>query len=364
VLLFLTRPESLIFLGGIALGILIARRRQVAQVSLLPLVVWLVGILLVTLWRFTVFGDFIPNSVRAKSVLEFSPALAALLWPRIMAGSRYIAAAIGASAGLVLLGTAGLVTLRKTFAGFVALVILAGGLLVILVNSGDWMPNYRLFMPFLPLLALLSGLALQQIRLRLPRRWPRALDAVSLALAILLTVNAFWHSRDRQFFVARLWRDGVCYRLAGEALRPHLPPQALIAPEAIGLLGYTLVDFPVLDFFGLTEPFIARDGVIPIETFTMGKHHYSYTMQQHPALFFFHSDLTNHVPMLNRWGYSEQYHTYLLSDPRQSCELYIGIRAGLVDRLLPPLQQTFTVQPMDTAGLGRNPHGTWPLGEK
>ena len=124
------------------------------------------------------------------------------------------------------------------------------------------------------------------------------------------------------------------------------------------------MDIPILDFFGLTEPFIARNGVIPIETYTMGKHNYEYVMQQEPDLFFFHSNIVNHIPFMNPWGYSQRYETFRIADLQEKCELLVGMKESLTPLLLPVLQQSFEVHHVDTGGLQKNPAATWPDGER
>ncbi len=94
----------------------------------------------------------------------------------------------------------------------------------------------------------------------------------------------------------------------------------------------------------------------------MGKHHYEYTMIKQPDIFFFHSELRNHIHYLNKWGYSEKYSTYTLTN--EHGELTIGIENSLVDSLLPPLRCGFDINNISTEGIDRNPAATWPFGEK
>ena len=145
-------------------------------------------------------------------------------------------------------------------------------------------------------------------------------------------------------------------------MQPYLTNESLIAPEAIGAIGYILKDVKVLDFFGLTEPFIANNGTIPRARFNMGKHHYEYTMKKQPDFFFFHADLRNHIPNLNKWGYSKKYATFKLK--KDSGELTIGIYNSLVDSLLLPLKEGFDIEQIETENIERNPAATWPLGER
>jgi hypothetical protein len=146
--------------------------------------------------------------------------------------------------------------------------------------------------------------------------------------------------------VSERWPKEICYTKSGQALRPYLSDRTTIAPEAIGAIGYQLSDVRVLDFFGLTDSFIAHNGVIPIETYMMGRHHYEYVMQREPDLFFFHSDLINHIPLLNRWGYSETRDTFKLVD--KECDLFIGMKRSSTSTSF-RFSIILTVQPVETA---------------
>jgi hypothetical protein len=364
VLLFLTRPESLGILVLIGCGIIFYRQKYNTRCELMPILVWILGISVITLWRWSVFGDFIPNSARAKSILEFSDMRLTILWPRIVEGSLYIKNLFMTSWLLVMLGIFGLVSMRKTFWGYVAFSALFIGIGVVLINSGDWMPRFRLLTPYLPTIALLAAAGLNKLRMLPKNHWTQILELIVILIAFLIALNSFWLLRGKKFFVADQWPSGECYKRVGQVLRPHLSRQTVVAPEAIGIIGYTLIDIPVLDFFGLTDPFIARNGVIPIETYTMGKTHFEYTMQQSPALFFFHSNINSHIPFLNQWGYSSEYETFRITNTQAKCELFVGAKNSLVPELLPILEQNFIVQFVDTSKLQKSSAATWPNGER
>ncbi len=364
VLLFLTRPESLALLILIGCGIVFYRQKYMTRYPMTPIFIWILGIFVVTLWRWSVFGDFIPNSARAKSTLALSYLHWSILWPRIVAGSIYIKNLLVTSWLLVVLGVVGLASVWKLFWGYVSFSALFMGVSVVLISSGDWMPAARLLTPYLPIVAMLAGTGVNRLRVSFGTRWVQPFELTSILLAVLILLNSFWSLRDNRFFVAAQWPGDECYRKIGLVLRPHLSKEILIAPEAIGRLGYTLIDIPVLDFFGLTDPYIARHGVLPIETYNMGKHHSEYVMQQKPTLFFFHSDIINHIPLFNQWGYFQEYATFRVTDTHANCGLLVGVRNSLVPVLLPALEQDFTVQLVETKSLQKNSAATWPEGER
>jgi hypothetical protein len=231
-----------------------------------------------------------------------------------------------------------------------------------LINSGDWMPFSRLLTPYLPVVALLAGAGVYRLRLLMKAHWIPYFESVLLLLTTLLVLNSFWTLRGRDFFVTPHQPINECYRKVGLTILPYLSDGMLVAPEAIGTLGYTLGEVPIMDFFGLANPYIARHGVIPIETYNLGKHNYEYVMQQDPALFFFHSHISNHIPWLNQWDYSQEFETFRITDAQRKCQLLVGVRNPLVPMFLPVLDQAFDVLPVDTTGVQENPLATWPEG--
>ncbi len=314
ILLCLTRPEAAGILVLVGCGMVLFRSPH-RKFLLTPIVIWIVGLLLVTIWRWATFGDFIPNSARAKSVLEFAHLRWSMIGPRLMAGSLYVWKWGSESGVLVLLGVVGFAGLRRwPFWMSAACAALCVGVSVAVLNSGDWMPYSRLLTPYLPLVALLAVQGLHRLKLLFEKMRPRYFEFTTLLVVTAISANMFWSLRGKAVFVLTPWPSGECYRKVAQSLHPYLSGDTVVAPEAVGQVGYELGNVPVLDFFGLTDSFIARNGVIPIETYTMGKHHYEYTMQQKPALFIFHSDLNNHVPLLNAWGYSQQYETLRVVD--------------------------------------------------
>ena len=360
VALFMTRPESIALLPLLALGFVVWRPAP-WRWTLTALGVWTVGALAVTAWRFLTFGDIVPNSVRAKSVL--SPSLPwAVLAVRLQAGLTYSQRFLAAHWALALLALVGLLLLtrRRPFAAYVAAAVLGTGFAAVLVNAGDWMPFNRLLTPTLPLLALLSGVGLASLT-----RWfspqVRWLNVAGVLLTAVVYGQALLPLAGRVPFEPREWPTKVCYDQSVEALRPFLGPDAIVSPEALGDVGYRLADVTMLDFFGLTDPVIARQGRIPAPTFTLGKHYYSYVMSRRPDVFLFHSTEYGHIPFLNDWGYSDRYTTLRVRGP--NCALVIGLTNALADQARPALQRVFQVETVATAGLPKNPGATWPLGQ-
>ncbi|HSJ55534.1 MAG TPA: hypothetical protein VLC95_00030, partial [Anaerolineae bacterium] len=163
-LLFLTRPESVALLGLLAFILLVRREGRSPRLVLLPILVWVAGIAAVTLWRWAVFGDVVPNSARAKSLLSLSAASWSIWGPRLGAGLTYVARFVASAWPLALLAVAGWWSLRSLFFRLVALSILFTAVATVVANSGDWMPLFRLLTPYLPVAAALAGAGAERLR--------------------------------------------------------------------------------------------------------------------------------------------------------------------------------------------------------
>ncbi len=356
-LLFLTRPEGLGLLLALGLALLPQVSRPPVRLALALLVL---GVLGVTLWRLASFGDYLPNSLQAKSVLAFASLEREVVWARLQAGGRYLGGLLAAWP-LLGLGLIGLLTVGlRTLPGLLAVAALLLGVAVVLVGSGDWMPFYRLLTPYMAVLAWLAVPGAQWLIDRAPppgRLWLKW----AYGAAALLSVASAVVSLSRQPPMRAELND--CYAQSAAALLPVLGPHTLVAAESIGVLGYELPDVPILDLFGLTEPYIAHNGGVPVATYTMGKHHYQYVMDRQPDLFIFHGDPTNHIPYLNRLGYAQQYHTLHVQLKPKGCSLMIGTRTDQADLSEALVAQRFIVQPMEVDRLAPNPWADWPLGQ-
>jgi hypothetical protein len=362
-LLFLTRPEAILILLIIFAGLFILQFEKDNKPRI-ALSVLIVGVALISLWRYFIFNDYIPNSVRAKSLLFESIGNLNVLIPRILYGSYYIAGWIFSSLFLTL---PSILSFRfflkqKSFSLFVACSIILAGFLAVLINSGDWMPFSRLLTPYLPIITLLSAISLNRFMKEHKRFSGKRLNLIAYTSAVLFFIYSLLMLSPISFFKNVQWAEGKCYEDAAGLLKPYLNKTTLIAPEGIGTIGYKLKEITIHDFFGLTEPNIANNGTVPRAVYNMGKHDYEYTMLKHPDLFFFHSDLRNHIPYLNKWGYSAMYTTFNLTN--ENGELTIGIENSLVNLLVPPLKKGFDVQQITTKDIARNPAAVWPLGEK
>ena len=362
-LLFLTRPDALLLLGLLGLGLL-CLGPEARRPVLITLGIWLAGIALITLARLLIFGDAIPNSARAKAALSESLNNLPFLRERLTGGGIYVRGWLTSIWPLGLPALFALVPLyrHRPLQAYTAVAI--GGALVgvAMLNSGDWMPFYRLLSPFIPIMALLAIGGAGDLAYRWPIGQRAMFSLVPIAIAVWVAGASLASSRGQGWFQAQRWMIPVCYDQLGQALAPQIGPATVFAPEALGEIGYRLPQVQMLDFFGLTEPYIARNGTMPLARYSYGRHHYEWTMRQQPDLFLFHSDVRNHIPWLNRWGYSTQYTTYELTGSAPTCSFTVGIRNDHSGAWLSAIQPRFQMRLLPTADIPENTAVPWPFG--
>ncbi|HEU4327870.1 MAG TPA: hypothetical protein VFS21_32330 [Roseiflexaceae bacterium] len=259
--LALTRPEGAFF-GGLTLLHRLAAGGDPASLpaALHPVAIarrlwdqrgWIGLFLLVLapflLWRYSYYGQWVPNTV----VVKTGPSLRSLL-----EGGLTVYLFVSARAAVLLLVGLGLLATRRWWAkpwmGYAVLLLLGNGVFVTLAG-GDWMPLDRFWVLMLPWLYLLASAApptLAQQWGPTARRWHGALPALLLALGLAgslmtrLTTNT--PSINNASPAASRW------------LREVARPGDVVATTNIGAVGYYNMDLVILDMIGLTDAHIAR----------------------------------------------------------------------------------------------------------
>jgi len=267
-LLFLVRPDSLVW-SGLVLLAAVAKSPKRVLISLIP------GLIVVGLWlAFCVsyFGDWLPHSVRAKSVItsatrsgvfDVASAVAHFRWALGYIGVSYAeglpqqsalalwAAAIGVGSvlvmqhhrrpeGMVLVGFPVALTLSYYIA-----------------NTPHIFGWY--LVPLTWALVLVGGIGLGYML----RKWmgpSKCADATrvgrSAAWMVLAIIAIAWADGNRrEIHVARGLQEfeDTTRRAVGEWIDAHAPPDASVAMEAIGYQG-TYCRRRVIDLAGLISP--------------------------------------------------------------------------------------------------------------
>jgi len=252
-----TRPEGAAVVGcvllarlvGGALGNAAARRRWLLDAGIAA------GAIIALLsWRFVAYdGEWLPNTYYAKlgGMTGRSTSLA------------YVTGLLGrhlAWVGWIPIPLAFVLASRDLRRAMLPAVCVAVfGVTAIFLTGPDWMPGYRLLVPYLPLWGALSALGVFLAAKSLGFR-PLTVGT-TLLLAIIAGLFA-WQlpaltSYRRDLVIrARGFHEG--HIALADWLRGRSRPGETAALMDIGIVGYRCIDLNILDLTGLTDRTIAR----------------------------------------------------------------------------------------------------------
>jgi hypothetical protein len=264
--LFTTRPDTLLAipLAVAWVGILRvsgSKSGTFRSRALNLLSVWALVAIAVTSWRLWYYGEWVPNTIHAKVP---PPGIGtAQLMENVEDGLSYLvhfalALPVQAAAVIMVLLLGPTRALLWFVLGLPAILIPA-----ILANGGDWMPEYRLLMPYAPVLsipvALASPVSLQSLaRARLIPRLPGLLlwMALFIPLALSLWRDPKWHGTPG--FSTRL--DTPCWIEVGRRLAKVATADDRFAVELLGFVSYYNSTLYMHDLLSLTDRIGARQG--------------------------------------------------------------------------------------------------------
>lgn len=210
------------------------------------------------LWRWSYFGEFLPNTYYAKMTGDPGGVIDGIQY-----GAEFLRNCIALPLLALALVPCVIGQCRPIFRHLLLVLMAYGGFVV--AAGGDWMMVYRLFVPVLPLLAVGSAAGLGELFARLPDtslsapRWRLALlCGVVAALSTISTFNyevAVWRQVSPELeaggYLVSSYRDLGCW------LAENTPENATIAVSDIGAIGY-FSKRQIVDMFGLVDKHIAR----------------------------------------------------------------------------------------------------------
>lgn len=253
--LVITRPEGMLTIVPLVFCAW-AVRRQVRgwwRWPLLPLV----GLLLVTAWRWLYYGALVPNTFNAKIKTHWGILQYALWHTQTFVNYAWRSFAWNDLVPFFALFYLLFLRRRRDLAP----ALLLGCLLFFVWFSGsDWMSFGRFYVPALPLIALFAAAAMQQISSALAGRGFHGMRlTLWLALPLLLNLIAFYYAAEelqsgQSINPAMHSRP---HRAAGEWLQQHAQPGEKLAVNEIGAIGY-YSGLTIIDVIGLTDKTIPQ----------------------------------------------------------------------------------------------------------
>lgn len=254
----LTRPDGLIYTLAFPLVLVAVHRAQVrelAHVVVRYIAIVALPTLAYLVLRLAVFGDWLPNTARAK--VQQLPSLMDLNRPveLVAYGGWLLVAIAGVAVVLTLAGSAS----RARTAVWVLLVPLGLAVLAFAVLDADWMPQGRFATPVWPLAILVGVLAgAEELGSLGPRL--RALGAAAVVAA--LTVSAAgWVDATVSMLSNPIAPICSIARVTGFLINSYadqlgIEEASLLGIDAGGTSLTTRLRF--VDYAGLTDPVIGR----------------------------------------------------------------------------------------------------------
>lgn len=289
-LLFATRPESAVIgllLAGMAYldhKVLHGETNRTMDWGGLTLFFGIV--FATTLFRLGYYGDFIPNSLRAKlfpmSMLPWGIA-AQYVFEFGRANPHFVIIAFAALAYVAIsLPHSRSVNSRRWGIILFSVSCLTYSVVVAVRNGGDWMPNFRLLAQYGVVYSILFIALIGRGVIPLP-------VAVTIFIVPLVQTTQLAFTRMQQSQDFRLVTYDANWAFWGEAAQrvaPVLSPSDKVSAEAIGYISYQLIDNYVHDPLGLTDSYLARYGRTEV---SYGKSDINYTLGTiRPAVLIWH----------------------------------------------------------------------------
>jgi len=294
VLLFLgtlTRPEGFGVLGIFVVIMILGRRLPwlvrppTWRHNLLLLVAYGVPFVAYFAWRYATFGDYLPNTFHAKTGLSIFIPLRGLLYT-----GYFLLFYVGPWLPLLLVFRARRRARREVWFGrsplagdagdagpvrsavvVVLTMLLAYGAYILAVG-GDYMAMYRFFVPLLPLVYLLIGLAVSRVLADTHSSRPGrrlALVCIGLGFAFTLVHSTpldrviFGRPRAQQGHYAGVMNERYAvtrFAAVGRFFDAYKRgPEEVLATKVIGAMGF-YADMKILDMLGITDRHISRSG--------------------------------------------------------------------------------------------------------
>ncbi len=218
------------------------------------------------LWRWQYYNSWLPNTYYMKVGKEF-----------YFVGVKYVYEFFFAygGTGLFLLCCMFLIAqrVREYWVGYF-LFLLGVSTAYFIYVGGDWMPEFRFFVPILPLFFLCIQEGIRAVN----RFWSRKIplgSTIGTAIVILAVLgNNFFllHKAPR----INTLSDG--HVIIGKLLRAHSVPTDVLAAIDIGAMAY-FSKLRTIDYFGLADSYIAR---LEPKTYTFEKGfwgHHTFTLK-------------------------------------------------------------------------------------
>jgi arabinofuranosyltransferase len=283
VLATLLRPEGALA-TVVVLAIDIISRRKITAYAAGMAGLWALYLLPLGAFKLWYYGSLLPNPFYAKTAFGFQQ----LVYGAQYAGQyfwHYLGAGVFVLPAIIVVGR--LSPQLKAAMGFALIYCL-----YIVIIGGDVVKVDRFFVPLMPVLAIIVVTGIFRL---LRNRW-LALASVAVVVTWQLLVpwghTATFHSLER----------GLTDKMEkiASSLTAVDSTDFSIALSTIGIVGYRLIDHPVIDMLGLTDSVVARHPEPPVEgmetTWREGKFNAASLLSRQPDYILFSTGFKPSAP--------------------------------------------------------------------
>jgi hypothetical protein len=262
-LLYLTRPDGLLFGAPLVIETVVRRRDRLVRLlsgQMLILTVWCV-------FAYLTYGNPVPHSILAKSVIQSGRSFGEIVetWSRAVAGSMAGHPVTDGVSGAVLRGLILVVQVVALVAGIRVFIKNAYGRRLFIASSAYMVSHLILrpitqpwyLTPLFPAIALLLSVGYMRLGKFVVRKTPcngcGLVWLSAIAAVVFFGLSAVQSgAKIRADRLAFLEREGAYLRLA-ELLRPMLSPGSLVFAPEIGVVSFA-TGCRILDPIGLASP--------------------------------------------------------------------------------------------------------------
>jgi arabinofuranosyltransferase len=266
----ITHPEPIAYVAPTAAWLWLAKRdgRRLADVAIFAgVAASFVAALSLSAWLY--YGDPLPNTYYAKALPLNEAVLARGMRMTRKLIEDYRWAPVGVVA-LWLVAARGSLRAR----GWLPVALIATFFLFFLSIGGDMLQYHRMWVPMLPMFALLLAEAVAAIR------WPAVGVAVAALVVALTLPNSFTGRSIESLRKGDEFLEGA--HRVGERLA-KLPDSTLVAANNVGAIGY-VSRVRILDMMGLTNAHIARAPGKEVGIAGHESHDGAYVLDQRPEI--------------------------------------------------------------------------------
>jgi hypothetical protein len=245
----LLRPEGAVVFGAILIDRIIAERKFPTFFFLM----YLVPLLPFAVFKLAYYGSLLPNPYYAKSGvgLEYIASGLEYTW--------YFLRTIGVYGVILVVPLAALALIKSHWTQYrlLYLYVFLYTAYIIWVG-GDVLKVYRFFVPVVPILCFLF--VVSAVELLATVRQKRQAYAITLLVAGSFSVGSYFLARDhvKTYWAAEQQITGKMHFIS-TMLKKHMGNNFSVAASTIGMVGYQLLGYRIIDMLGLTDASIARN---------------------------------------------------------------------------------------------------------